>query len=165
MSKQPPPAPPASAIGPCPTIIQIVGRPDTESLPTTIAPPDHPLVTELLPLKVYPFLLRAYLHKRCLWACESKTTQIDLHLIFLSTENIPVKRHSFEEFIPRKTQTCHILNLKHFPANDPIPSLLYKCISNLQGFERLPHPQTVCLTIICKVLKNTSAGNLHCDHM
>ena len=29
MSKQPPPAPTANAIGPCPTIIQIVGRPGT----------------------------------------------------------------------------------------------------------------------------------------
>ena len=27
---------------PCPTIIQIVGRPGTGSLPRTIAPPDHP---------------------------------------------------------------------------------------------------------------------------
>ena len=43
MSKQPPPAPTASAIGPCPTIIQIVGHPDTGSLPRAIAPPDHPL--------------------------------------------------------------------------------------------------------------------------
>ena len=43
MSKPPPPAPTASAIGPCPTIIQIVGRPGTGSLPRTIAPPDHPL--------------------------------------------------------------------------------------------------------------------------
>ena len=43
MSKQPPPAPTASAIGPCPTITQIVGRPGTGSLPSTIAPPDHPL--------------------------------------------------------------------------------------------------------------------------
>ena len=42
MSKQPPPAPTASAEGPCPTIIQIVGRPGTGSLPSTIAPPDHP---------------------------------------------------------------------------------------------------------------------------
>ena len=52
-SKQPPPAPTASAIGPCPTIIQIVGpcptaiqivgRPGTVSLPSTIAPPDRPL--------------------------------------------------------------------------------------------------------------------------
>ena len=42
MSKQPPPAPTASAIGPCPTIIQIVGRPGTGSLPRTIAPPDQP---------------------------------------------------------------------------------------------------------------------------
>ena len=43
MSKQPPPAPTASAIGPCPTVIQIVGRPGTGSLPSTVAPPDHPL--------------------------------------------------------------------------------------------------------------------------
>ena len=43
MSKQPPPAPTASAVGPCPTLIQIVGRPGTGSLPSTIAPPDHPL--------------------------------------------------------------------------------------------------------------------------
>ena len=51
MSKQPPPAPTASAVGPCPTVIQIVGRPGTGSLPSTIAPPDHPLgnfITEAL---------------------------------------------------------------------------------------------------------------------
>ena len=44
MSKQPQPAPTASAVGPCPTEIQIVGRPGTRSLPSTIAPPDHPLI-------------------------------------------------------------------------------------------------------------------------
>ena len=43
MTKPPPPAPTASAAGPCPTVIQIVGRPGTGSLPSTIAPPDHPL--------------------------------------------------------------------------------------------------------------------------
>ena len=32
MSKQPPPAPTASEVGPCPTIIEIVGRPGTGSL-------------------------------------------------------------------------------------------------------------------------------------
>ena len=37
MSKQPPPAPTASAVGPCPTEIQIVGRPGFGSLPSTIA--------------------------------------------------------------------------------------------------------------------------------
>ena len=42
MSKQPPPAHTASAVGPCPTVIQIVGRPGTGSLPSTIEPPDHP---------------------------------------------------------------------------------------------------------------------------
>ena len=43
MSKPPPPAPTASAIGPCPTVIKIVGRPGTGSLPSTIAPADHPI--------------------------------------------------------------------------------------------------------------------------
>ena len=43
MSKPPPPTPTASAIGPCPTVTKIVGRPGTGSLPSTIAPPDHPL--------------------------------------------------------------------------------------------------------------------------
>ena len=42
MSKQPPPAPTASAVGPYPTVIQILGRPGTGSLPSTIAGPDHP---------------------------------------------------------------------------------------------------------------------------
>ena len=42
MSKQPPPAPTASAVGPCPTVIQTLGRPGTGSLPSTIASPDHP---------------------------------------------------------------------------------------------------------------------------
>ena len=36
------PAPTASAIGPCPTAIQIVGRPATESLPRTTVPPTPP---------------------------------------------------------------------------------------------------------------------------
>ena len=36
MSKQPPPAPTTSTVGPCPTEIQIVGRPGTRSLPSTI---------------------------------------------------------------------------------------------------------------------------------
>ena len=44
MTKQPQPAPTVSAVGPCPTVIQIEGRPGTGSLPSTIAPPDHPLV-------------------------------------------------------------------------------------------------------------------------
>ena len=35
--------PTASAVGPCPTVIQIVGRLGTGSLPSTIAPPDYPL--------------------------------------------------------------------------------------------------------------------------
>ena len=45
MSKQPQPASTTSAIGPCPTVIKIVGRPGTGSVPSTIAPPDHPRQT------------------------------------------------------------------------------------------------------------------------
>ena len=47
MSKPLPPTPTASAISPCPTVIKIVGRPGTGSLPSTIAPPDHPLQVKL----------------------------------------------------------------------------------------------------------------------
>ena len=43
MSKQPPPA--ASEVRPCPSVIQIVGRPGTGSLLSTIAPP--PILTQL----------------------------------------------------------------------------------------------------------------------
>ena len=43
MSKPPTPAPTASTIGPGPTVIKIVGCPGTGSLPSTIAPPNHPL--------------------------------------------------------------------------------------------------------------------------
>ena len=39
---RPLPVPTASAVGPCPTVIQIIGRPGTESLPSTIASPNHP---------------------------------------------------------------------------------------------------------------------------
>ena len=42
MSKQPQPAPTASAVGPCPTVIKIVGLPGTGSLPSTFAPPVGP---------------------------------------------------------------------------------------------------------------------------
>ena len=42
MSKQPPPAPTVSAVGRCPTIIQISRTPRNCKLPSTIAPPDHP---------------------------------------------------------------------------------------------------------------------------
>ena len=46
MSKQPTPT--ASAVGPCPTVFQIVRRPGTGSLPSTIAPPDHPHVCTII---------------------------------------------------------------------------------------------------------------------
>ena len=42
MSKQPPPVPTASVVGSWPTIIQISRTPSIGSLPSTIAPPDHP---------------------------------------------------------------------------------------------------------------------------
>ena len=47
MSKPPPPPPTASAVGPCPTEIKIVGRPGFGSLPSTFAPPHHPSSSEL----------------------------------------------------------------------------------------------------------------------
>ena len=43
MSEQPPPAPTARAIALALLSSKLVGRPGTESLPSTFAPPDHPL--------------------------------------------------------------------------------------------------------------------------
>ena len=43
MSKQPPPAPTASAISPCPTVIEIVGRPGTGSCPAPLHHSTTPL--------------------------------------------------------------------------------------------------------------------------
>ena len=60
MSKQPPSAPTASAIGPCPTIIQSVGRPGTGNLLRTIAPPDHPLVYPKSNYQTTQFEYQAY---------------------------------------------------------------------------------------------------------
>ena len=43
--KTSPPVPTTSAVGPCPTILaKLIGRPGTGSLPSTIAPPNHPSV-------------------------------------------------------------------------------------------------------------------------
>ena len=42
MFKQPPPAPTASAVGPCPTLTHISRTPGTGSLFSTIAPPPPP---------------------------------------------------------------------------------------------------------------------------
>ena len=66
VSKQPPPAPTASAVGPCPTVIQIVGRPDTGSLPSTIASPDHPLFVGVIFVAsgAFSFLLFNLIHKK-----------------------------------------------------------------------------------------------------
>ena len=44
MSKQPPPAPTARAVGPCPTLIQTSRTPRHWKLPRTITPHDHPLL-------------------------------------------------------------------------------------------------------------------------
>ena len=57
MSKQSPPAPTASTVGPCPTVIQIVGRPGTGSLPCFFAPPDHPQFLGKLPVPGRPTIL------------------------------------------------------------------------------------------------------------
>ena len=54
MSKQPPPVPTASAIGPCPTIIQIVGRPALEVYP---GPSHHPTTLSMSRLlRICPLL-------------------------------------------------------------------------------------------------------------
>ena len=68
MSKQPPPAPTASAVGSCLTVIQIVGRPGTGSLPSTIAPPDHPgkgIVKINFDFGVFPFFSYRFFFTKC----------------------------------------------------------------------------------------------------
>ena len=42
MSKQPPPTPTASAVGLALLSAKLEGRPGTESVPSTITPPNHP---------------------------------------------------------------------------------------------------------------------------
>ena len=42
MSKQPPPALTANTVGPCPIIIEIVGRPGTENCPAQTPDHNHP---------------------------------------------------------------------------------------------------------------------------
>ena len=53
MSKQSPPTPAASAVGPCATLIQ----PGTESLPSTLAPPDNPLLNLCLTVYIVLYLV------------------------------------------------------------------------------------------------------------
>ena len=48
MSKPPPPAPTASATGPCPTVIKIVGRPGTGSLHYRTTRPPRPSIAEVV---------------------------------------------------------------------------------------------------------------------
>ena len=63
MSKQPPPAPTASAVGPCPTVIQIVRRPGTGSLPsTTHIGKKMLLLQQILSFKCYPIFGRLCHH-------------------------------------------------------------------------------------------------------
>ena len=82
MSKQPPSAPTASAAGPCPTVIQIVGRLGTGSLPSTFAPPDPPPPTIWIRVGQGP-TARAYCTcSRCGWGLFGHFYS---HLSFLSS--------------------------------------------------------------------------------
>ena len=108
MSKQPPPAPTTSAVGPCPTVIQIVGRPGTGSLPSTIAPPDH----SLLGSKVK--LIGSLVISIFLYACESWTLTAELEKRTQAFEmrcnrrllNISYKDHVTNEEVRRKIQAA-----------------------------------------------------------
>ena len=48
VSNQPPPAPAAGAVGPCPAVVRVVGRPGAGGLPGTIAPPGLPLFCSVI---------------------------------------------------------------------------------------------------------------------
>ena len=108
MSKQPPPAPTTSAVGPCPTVIQIVGRPGTGSLPSTIAPPDHPLLGSKVKL-IGSLVISIFLY-----ACESWTLTAELEKRTQAFEmrcyrrllNISYKDHVTNEEVRRKIQAA-----------------------------------------------------------
>ena len=73
MSKPPPPLPTVCEIGPCPTIIQIVGRPGTGSLPSTIASPDHPFVMMIICAKLF---LNPTMHKKVMGRTRTGFTEV-----------------------------------------------------------------------------------------
>ena len=55
MSKQPPPAPIASAVGPCPTVIQNVGSPEVEVYPAPSHNPMEKFIGYPIFLRLLPF--------------------------------------------------------------------------------------------------------------
>ena len=107
MSKQPPPTPKTSAVGPCPTMIQIVGRPGTGSLPRTMAQHDHPYWggrqkenVVVAALKVYP---------------------LTFIIMFLAHFPLPIERHwSVCCFLQRKiTKFLWLYDWDFLFQNDP----------------------------------------------
>ena len=84
MPKPPPPAPTASAIGTCPTVIKFAGRPGTGSLPSTIAPPDHPKKEEMrnnavLPMQIGAVIILNFTHSRCPFSCFKTMNAMTIH--------------------------------------------------------------------------------------
>ena len=107
MSKQPPPAPTASAVGPCPTIIQIVGRPGTGSLSSTIAQPDHPLCNIGILIRRHIESCRS--HNGYGASNESISLNSFIMLLYISLRN--VYRKSAFQSIKRATETQTRLSL------------------------------------------------------
>ena len=85
MSKQPQPAPTASTVGPCPTVIQIVGRPGTGRLPSTIAPPDHPF-DGMKMIETYKCI---HLHLHCLHREKHMFTTTTRNIVRCPLINVP----------------------------------------------------------------------------
>ena len=83
MSKQPPPASTVSAVGPCRTVIQIVGRPGTGSLLSTIAPSHHPTTT-----------------------FQRKMTSEELSYCPLKQPNKHLEKHANIQYVLNFTKTC-----------------------------------------------------------
>ena len=116
MSKRPPPAPTASATGPCPTIIQIVGRPGTGSLPWNITPPDHPitsLIKHIKDIETFIYLTRiddwSYLStKKNVIACKSRKENPQ-KLTQLSSRSHP--RHLVGKRTAQKDTITNITNI------------------------------------------------------
>ena len=113
ISKPPPPAPTANATGPYPTEIKIVGRPGTGSLPSTIAPPDHPLPPSKAPsqsqaVKSTKFLMWNKLFFSNGFKCKEATKLVKkLFIVRISKQDcFEFKLTYGANFVPLKLPSC-----------------------------------------------------------
>ena len=129
MSKQPPPAPTAIAVGPCPMVIQIVGRSGPGSLPRTIAPPDHPLTAQghatkmyarggAIFLQMFPLFLSLSLSSYFPFHCAFYLIFLFWPCLFYETSRVFEKRHGLSRF---SEPCCSSFFFRHLKASGVLP--------------------------------------------